>query len=759
MLQTIHGTVESVSPWLVGTAIGFFVFWAVLLCYETKAFVKELKWFGNLTPLYKVIVVAVFCFLTLWGGSKDRGHLPVGPTDDIASTMTQGVETVQLRTLPENVSSNGFAITDFAMDSQDKTVTFGVGWGSNLFENVDSRNVDLFMSTNLAVNGWFWLGRYLMPTGTNSYAFTVSSNDVALAYSPLYVVSYNRMAFFRFGLDFDSDGDGLTDAYETFVSSTNPSNSDTDGDGLPDAEEFLAESDPRNPDTDGDGLWDGEEQNIGTNPLLLDTDGDGLNDGIEVGQGSDPTDRADTIPVRWVLVTGDCAQGVIKQTNETVRISAGTMAFVGVFVYSEEYPYYTGQVSEYNDRVTWDIYATNNVPLSGFAHVNNEDGAWDSANENGDSAYGFFPVVLKDKAIYKASVSADLSVSVNLLAMNVSDGELPTTIFVGIFPLKVVQSNMPTATGVANTTDAATSYFRALIPTTGIAYITAEPAAPQLTAQFKDLPHWIDVMWNMTLTTERSDKRFDGIDNRILPQVTRSGSAAYDITTELLNEIVGGTCSLNIQAGNSASATYPFLIRGKNPLDVAAKEYITANVDAEFQPYAWMIVKHESKNTGNRVYNQFNAVGAEKEKPNWGTPHGWGIAQIDKGRNGDSTAEVYDWHENVVSMNAILRSKRARYNEIIGMYRNAYQNDASTQWIEPDNVTTNVNGTVMSGRQWAIMTLYNGAAGTHPLPFVGHSGEKTPIHFDPVTTNWVLYTNSNNYVPVVYGDANVTEVE
>ena len=110
-------------------------------------------------------------------------------------------------------------------------------------------------------------------------------------------------------------------------------------------------------------------------------------------------------------------------------------------------------------------------------------------------------------------------------------------------------------------------------------------------------------------------------------------------------------------------------------------------------------------------------------------------------------------------MNATLRDKRARFDVIIGMYRAAYQNDASTQWFEPDNVTTNVNGILISARQWSIMTLYNGAQGTHPLPFPGQENYSTPIHFDPVATNWVLYTNSKDYVPVVYGDANETEVE
>ena len=283
--QYVHKAIEAATPWLVGTAAGLFVLWLIMLCYKAKPFAKELKWFFSLTPLHKFVVICTVSFFTLWGGSKERGILPSGLMDDISSTMTRVVETIQLRTLPENISSNAFAVTDFAVDSQDKATAFGVGWASNLFENVDSRNVDLFMSTNLAVNGWFLLGRYLMPTGTNSYEFTVSSNDVALAYRPLYVDSFSRMAFFRFGLDFDSDGDGLTDAYENFVSFTDPSNPDTDGDWLSDSQELFASiaTNPLLHDTDGDGVGDGDEIAAGSNPHSSDTDGDGLPDVAEIG--------------------------------------------------------------------------------------------------------------------------------------------------------------------------------------------------------------------------------------------------------------------------------------------------------------------------------------------------------------------------------------------------------------------------------------------------------------------------------------------
>lgn len=73
----------------------------------------------------------------------------------------------------------------------------------------------------------------------------------------------------------DQDGDGLTDSVETntgtYVSAnntgTNPSNADSDNDGLNDGEEVIT---------------------YGTNPVSADTDGDGAPDGVEVTAGTNP---------------------------------------------------------------------------------------------------------------------------------------------------------------------------------------------------------------------------------------------------------------------------------------------------------------------------------------------------------------------------------------------------------------------------------------------------------------------------------------
>jgi hypothetical protein len=80
----------------------------------------------------------------------------------------------------------------------------------------------------------------------------------------------------------DTDGDGLSDAQEVILG-TDPTNADTDADGLKDGVEVFFGLNPLSADTDGDGLNDGAEAlTYHTNALKIDTDGDGLSDGAEV---------------------------------------------------------------------------------------------------------------------------------------------------------------------------------------------------------------------------------------------------------------------------------------------------------------------------------------------------------------------------------------------------------------------------------------------------------------------------------------------
>lgn len=68
-----------------------------------------------------------------------------------------------------------------------------------------------------------------------------------------------------------------------------PDDTDTDLDGLTDAEEDRLGTDPTLSDTDSDGLFDREEVRVyNTDPLNEDTDGDGFLDGEEVDNGYSP---------------------------------------------------------------------------------------------------------------------------------------------------------------------------------------------------------------------------------------------------------------------------------------------------------------------------------------------------------------------------------------------------------------------------------------------------------------------------------------
>ncbi len=112
----------------------------------------------------------------------------------------------------------------------------------------------------------------------------------------------------------DSDGDGLSDGQEAAVLHTDPLAADTDGDDVPDAQELSMGTDPGKlvgvggvvgsgrfaenvrkgvTDTDHDGLSDYVEKLAGTNVELADSDSDGLTDSQESSLGTDPL-KADT---------------------------------------------------------------------------------------------------------------------------------------------------------------------------------------------------------------------------------------------------------------------------------------------------------------------------------------------------------------------------------------------------------------------------------------------------------------------------------
>ncbi len=98
--------------------------------------------------------------------------------------------------------------------------------------------------------------------------------------------------------DTDTDDDGLPDGYEVITLNTDPLEVDTDENSISDADEdfdsdnlnnlgeYQNKTEPYNPDTDDDGFLDGDEiSKYKTDPLNPDTDNDGLLDGEESYDG------------------------------------------------------------------------------------------------------------------------------------------------------------------------------------------------------------------------------------------------------------------------------------------------------------------------------------------------------------------------------------------------------------------------------------------------------------------------------------------
>ena len=116
-------------------------------------------------------------------------------------------------------------------------------------------------------------------TTSNSAIATVNANGLVTAVASGTVV-------------IQATNDGATGIITAAVTL---SNTDSDGDGIPDDVEISLGLDPHNPvdaqeDFDRDGLTNLREFQLGTGLRVFDTDGDGIGDGLEVQTGSNPLD-------------------------------------------------------------------------------------------------------------------------------------------------------------------------------------------------------------------------------------------------------------------------------------------------------------------------------------------------------------------------------------------------------------------------------------------------------------------------------------
>ena len=164
----------------------------------------------------------------------------------------------------------------------------------------------------------------------------------------------------------DTDGDGLPDGYEVMVSHTDPLLADTDGDGLSDYKELFGltwevapgkvihiATDPRNPDTDGDGISDGVEVNTWhSNPISNDTDGDGILDG-------------QVLTIRWINAAGVMDSTVYSEDNsDSEQVPDGVPNVLDV---NSDWNNITSQDHDFRDATeyAYRLIVRNGVPVLG----------------------------------------------------------------------------------------------------------------------------------------------------------------------------------------------------------------------------------------------------------------------------------------------------------------------------------------------------------------------------------------------------------
>lgn len=216
---------------------------------------------------------------------------------------------------------------------------------------------------------------------------------------------------------------------------------DIDGDGLSNKDEIeVYQTNPLNPDTDDDGLTDGEESTISTDPNDPDSDDDGITDGGESDQGTDPNNASETPLAEWFIFSGDAPEDEIKQRSRTLTIPAGETRLVLVAVASDEYlEGWTDPLTsnEFNDTVAWTITPATGTGMSKLLDVNEHHDDWVIAEIEGASLKGFSPIYVADDGFFTAPEGSPLTLDVSLSATNIGDGQLPSTIIVGVLPISV----------------------------------------------------------------------------------------------------------------------------------------------------------------------------------------------------------------------------------------------------------------------------------------------------------------------------------
>ena len=164
--------------------------------------------------------------------------------------------------------------------------------------------------------------------------------------------------------------------------STNPSDADSDDDGLLDGAERTAGSNPFNADTDGDGLTDAQEVNLThTNPKLADSNSNGTNDALDDQDSDGLTNLAEITQYGTDPIKVDTDNDGINDGAEVAYVGSFYKLVQGTFTYAQAVADATAKQGRVASFPTTSDYAR----VAAAARQTTQDYLWiglsDTANE------------------------------------------------------------------------------------------------------------------------------------------------------------------------------------------------------------------------------------------------------------------------------------------------------------------------------------------------------------------------------------------
>lgn len=200
---------------------------------------------------------------TFYVGDPSTEISPITVTDDVTNATIKAVQNISLRipygfNMEWDTSVTTAIIGGTASSKVNTDVTYSEIDGKNVYAYLDVTE-DFLPSESFTVSGLKFTN--FSDVSSASHLF-LETNWFAAAWDDKTIEILSATQ--------DSDGDGMSDAWENTYG-LNPSDDsdasgDLDSDGLSNLQEFNNGTNPSDTDSDGDGYYDGEEVNMGSNP-------------------------------------------------------------------------------------------------------------------------------------------------------------------------------------------------------------------------------------------------------------------------------------------------------------------------------------------------------------------------------------------------------------------------------------------------------------------------------------------------------------